>query len=515
MLRRTSLLSLGICAVLAGCGGPTPSQAPGPAPSVPVPPPAPSEPRDPLAEVPPRGITPDAPFPAIVHRELPNGLKLRIVPRKLYPLVEFRLVVFSGQSSDGDKPGLAVVAGEMLKAGGAGPWDARQLLEQAESLGADLNVITDRDATRVSLGVTTANITQALALLGAVAEKPRFSPAEFAKLKQREIERVKSAARASAGWAASMVLYRELYELPTSVHPYARYDALPGDLEKLTVEHCRAWYRQHFTPKNAVLVITGDVDPDAIEKQVAEAFRGWKGERPPPVSYPEPMPDADKTIYVVDRPGSGQSQIYVGLLGPERQSEDWPSLAATNQILGGGVAGRLFMDVREKRSLAYSTGSSVEEPAHARVPIVLSAGTQTAKTAQAVQALLENLEKIGSSAPSDAELETASRYLSDSFLFRMETASAIAELTTRLAVLGLPDDYYDDYRRAVRKLDPVRVGKTAEQYFKTKGAVIVVAGDASKVAKPLTHFGKVSIIDPEQAFTPGQQLPHDPSQKID
>ena len=146
---------------------------------------------------------------------------------------------------------------------------------------------------------------------------------------------------------------------------------------------------------------------------------------------------------------------------------------------------------------------------------MLSAGTQTAKTAQAVQALLENLEKIGKVAPSETELETASRYLSDSFLFRMETAGAIAELTTKLAVLGLPDDYYDDYRRAVRKLDSVGVGRTAERYFKPQSAVVVVAGDASKIAKPLTHFGKVTIMDPEQAFAPGQQLPHDPAQKLE
>ena len=511
--------SLRLAALLvatAACGGTAPNAPPKPAgPAAPPAPPASPARTDPLAEAPPRGITPDAPFPRIVHRELANGLKLRIVPRKAYPVVEFRLIVFSGQASDEQQPGLAAVAGEMLKAGGAGPWGARELVDQAESLGADLNVLTDRDSTRVTLGVTTANVNAALDLLGAVAQRPRFSPVEFGKLRQREIERVKSSARASAGWAASMVLYRELYELPTSIHPYARYDALPADFEKLTLEQVRSWHRRHFTPRNAVLVIAGDVDPGAIEKSVAEVFKGWKGERPAPTSFSDPMPDPEQTLFVVDRPGSGQSQVYVGMLGPERQSEDWTALVATNQILGGGVSGRLFMDVREKRSLAYSTGSSVEEPAHARVPIVLSAGTQTAKTALAVKALLENLEKIGKTAPSDAELETASRYLSDSFLFRMETAGAIAELTTRLAVLDLPDDYYDEYRKAVRKLDATRVGKTAERYFQPKGAVVVVAGDASKIAKPLTHFGKVTIIDPEQGFAVGQQLPHDPGQKIE
>ena len=481
--------------------------------AVPAPPPAP--PADPLATPPPAGIAKDAKFPTILHSRLDNGLELRVVTRKTYPIIELRLVLFSGIASDGAEPGVASIAGELLKAGGAGPWSTAELAERAESLGSSIEVMTDRDSTRITMAVTTADLDAALDLLGAVAQKPRFAAVEFDKLKQRELERVRNSAKASAGWAASMVLYRELFDLPTAVHPYSHYDAKPSELDKLTLASCKRWYQTNVTPENATLVIAGDVDQATAEAATRRVFSAWKGTKPSGQTFNNPIPQEDRTVWLVDRPHSAQSQIYVAGLGPERSTPSWPALAATNQILGGGVAGRLFLDVREKRSLAYGTGSSVEEPAHSPVPIVLSAGTQTAKTGLALQALLENLDKIASAPPTDAEVGMASRYLSDSFLFRTETLGAVADLTVKLAVLGLPDDYFDTYRSAIRQLDNGTVFDAAQKYFKIKNPVMVVAGDAARIAKPLSHFAKVVVIDPEHDFQPGQSLPMDATQGLE
>jgi zinc protease len=515
MTRFIALATLPLALVGTGCASTQPAAAP-PAVTTPAPaPPPPAPPPDPLASPPPAGIAADMKFPNISHSRLDNGLELRVVTRKTYPIIELRLVLFSGIASDGAEPGVAAVAGELLKAGGAGKWNTAQLAERAESLGASLEVLTDRDSTRITMGVTTADLDAALELIGAVAQQPRFAPVEFDKLKQRELERVRNAAKASAGWAASMVLYRELFDLPTAIHPYAHYDAKPSELNKLTLESCRRWYKTHVTPGNATLVIAGDVDAATAEAATKRVFAGWKGEKPNAQTYNAPVPPETQTVWLVDRPHSAQSQIYVAGLGPERSTPMWPALAATNQILGGGVAGRLFLDVREKRSLAYGTSSSVEEPARSPVPIVLSAGTQTAKTGLAMQALLENLDKIASAPPSNAEVGMAARYLSDSFLFRTETLGAVADLTVKLSVLGLPDDYFDTYRAEVRKLGSASIYEAAQKYFKIKNPILVVAGDAALIEKPLSHFAKVVVIDPEHDFQPGRTLPFDATQPLE
>jgi zinc protease len=501
---RAFLISSWFC---VACAAQKPEAAPPPSPPVAGPAPVTAA-KDPLAVPPPPGITPHAPFPPIAHRELPNGMGLGVMPRTSLPLIELRLVILSGQSSDGEHAGLAALAGEFMKAGGAGKWSSRELVERAEGLGRAVSVSTDRDATTISIGATKGDLDAALEILAALVTKPRFLPVEFDKLKAREIDRVKSSV-ADPRWLASMALYRELFELPTSVHPYARYDAMPEELGSITIAHAKGWHQKHVTPENAVLFVAGDVETPAVEQAAARWFGAWKGKRPESESFSTPRAASSLELFVVDRPGSTQSQVYVGVLGPERKTPEYAGLRAANQILGGGVAGRLFLDVREVRSLAYNTGSFVDELANGPMPLVLSAGTQTAKTADAVQALLEHVEKMGAAEPTASELEIASRYLSDSFLFRMETAGALAALAANLRVLGLPDDAYDDYRKAVRELSPEAVRRVASRYYRRDSAVVVVAGDAAEVAKPLTRFAAVKVLDPQRGFVVRSMLPKD------
>jgi zinc protease len=479
------------------CASSPPAAAP-PAPNAAPPgPPPPAAARDPLADPPPAGVTPSVPFPSIAHARLDNGLELAVISRRGFPIIDVRLVVRSGQATDGERPGVAALTGDLLKDGGAGKFSSRELVERAETLGGSLSITTDRDATRIGIGVTTGDLDPALELVTAVATKPRFSPDEFAKLKAREVDRVKNRSRTSPAWLASMVLYRELYELPTSVHPYARYDVLPDEIGAIKLDDCKRWAKTHLAPENAVLVVTGDVDLAAVTQAAQRWLGSWKGTRPEPLSFSTPFASDALELFVVDRPASAQSLVLVGVRGPERRSPDYPALMAANQVLGGGVAGRLFLDVREKRSLAYSTSSSVEEPARGAMPLVLSAGTQTPKTKETVEALLENLDRIGTGTPTPDETERATRFLSDSFLFKMETAGALSELTARLVVLGLSDDAYDEYRRAVRDLAPESIAAVAARYYKKNGAVVVVAGDAAVVAKPLAQIAPVKVIDPE------------------
>lgn len=507
-LKPLAAVNLLLVVACGAAGTPAPTAAPAAPPALAAPPPV-APPAVDGIEPPVSGISPSAAFPPIVHRELENGLNLRIVERHLHPIVELRLVVRSGSASDAEHPGLAAVAGELLKAGGAGGMSPQKLVQRADALGADLDVTTDRDSTRISLGVTSGDFDQALDLISAVTLRPAFSPVEFGKLRTREIERVKSAARGSAAWAASMILYRELFEIPTSVHPYSRFDAMPAELEKLTLEGCRGWHKANFIPSNATLVVVGDVTPDAVEAAAKKWFGTWKGPSAPSVTISQPFPPKEQEVFVVDRPGSAQSQIYVGMLGIERANPDYPALAAANQILGGGVSSRLFLDVREKRSLAYSTGSSVGDVAHGPGAMTLSAGTQTAKTADAVAALLDNLHAIANHSPTEAELGSAVRFMTDSFLFRLETVGSVADLTTQLYVLGLPDDYFDGYRKALGELALPHVSNVASRVYQ-KTPVIVVAGDASTLGAPLAKFGPVTVLDPEQGFSLKKSYPKAP-----
>ena len=140
-----------------------------------------------------------------------------------------------------------------------------------------------------------------------------------------------------------------------------------------------------------------------------------------------------------------------------------------------------------------------------RAVIVYEAPHRVLKT---VQALLEHYEALGKAAATPEEMEIATKYLSDVFLVGVDTVAAIAGMTSDLAVLGLPNDYYDAYRSEVRAVTPERAFEVARPLFVRDRAVVVVAGDAERLAKPLTHFAPVEVIDPDKGFVTKSTLPH-------
>jgi predicted Zn-dependent peptidase len=454
-------------------------------------------------------------FPKVAWATLPTGLKVATVEAHALPLVQIRVVVQAGRSADGSMPGLAQVTGQLLKDGGAGALPARELLSRVESLGGTLSIDTGFDSTTLSIAVTKDHLGEALDLLGAMVREPLFPQNELAKLKKRESDRVADAARSSGRWAASMVLWRDLFVLPTDHHPYATYDATPQEIARITPQDCRTFHKRHIVPKNTFVVVAGDTTPDAVKAATERAFGKFVGGDAPAVSFTDPVPPPSLKITVVDRPKSSQSDIYVGVLGPQRADKAWPAMAVANQILGGGVAGRLFMDVREKRSLAYQARSSLVELGHGPSVMLAYVGTQTAKTGLATQAVLEHVAKLGTTAPTDDETATATRYLSDVFAIKLETIGAVADELVKLKLLGLPDDYDDGYRKELREVGAAAAGKIASEHVREGHAILVVAGDADRVAPMLSHFGEVKVVDPTKGFERLRTIPMDASAPLE
>jgi zinc protease len=447
------------------------------------------------------------PFPAIASASLKNGMLLDVIERHAIPVVQLSLVVAAGHARDADHPGVARVMAQLLEAGGAGRWSSTKLREAVDALGSSLEIASTRDSLRWSLAVTSDKVPEALQILGALAQKPRFDPTEFSKLKDRELERVRSLAKTSGSWLAQYWLHRELYQQPIGIHPYASVDVLPSELERLRLEDCRSFWRTQLVPSNARIIAVGDVDLTALTRLVEQAFGGWSGKPPQPLGLSEPNPPGQLRLIVVDRPGSAQSDVLLGLPGPSRRSGDFPTIMTIQQILGGGVAGRLFLDVREKRSLAYATYAGIQEVAFGPSVLTLSAGTQTAKTSETVAALLEHLDRLTVDPGSLEELETAQRYIVHGLPARWETVESLSNQLLLLRTLGQPDRYFDELREQISSLSTPVLKDPASRYYQHNRAALVVAGDADRIAEGLRRFGPVEVLNPEREFSIKRKLP--------
>ena len=493
-MKRALLLAL---LVSAACGGGAAATNGPPHLDIPVPPSDSATTTTGAAKttVPPSSASKPSPFPTVVRGKTANGLAVAVAEAHALPIVQIRLMVRAG--SGYGAPSVASITAEMLKEGGTKATTSAKFLEKLESIGASLDVDVDQDRTVFSVGVTKSHADAALSLLAEMITTPRFDDGELKKLRARFGDDASEAVHASGQFMAMRVLYRELF---AETNPYSIFGSLPGEIAKVGGADVRAFHAKYYVPSNAEVVVCGDVTLDETMKWVEPKFAAWKGGTAPAPQFPPAIAPAGLRVLVAHRPKSVQSDVFVAKIAPPRNAADWADLRVATHVLGGGVASRLFLDVREHRSLAYQTRAGIQELRVGPQPVVAYAGTQTPKTLDAVNGILENLEKIASGGVDASETQSATRYLSDVFAIRLETVANIADYVVLQDALGLGDGYWDQYRAEVRTVDAARASAAAKKLFGGPGTLIVVAGDADVIAQPLAKLGEVTVVDPEKDF---------------
>ncbi|MFK7989232.1 MAG: M16 family metallopeptidase [Sandaracinaceae bacterium] len=438
---------------------------------------------------PPSGPTRDVQFPDVQRNTMSNGLAVNTVQYGHLPLVYLRLVIRSGDAQDpADLPGLASLTASMLKEGTRSRTSA-ELAESVEFLGADLMTGSDEENVYVMVRALADQLDEAMELLADVARNPRFSQTELNRLKTRELNRLRLSSQ-EPRYLARRELYRELY----GNHPYAHTDATPESVEAVTRRDLQSWHRANFVPNNALLIAVGNVEPAAVQAAAASHFSGWSRRDVAETTYAAPPERTQREVLVVDRPQSVQSVIYVGNLALPRNDADFVPLTVANQVLGGSAASRLFMDLREQRSLTYGAYSAVGERVQVG-PWVAYAAVRNEVTADAMAGFVEHIERIVAEQAPDDEVANARNYLSDSFPLQIETASRVAYMVEEQQVYGLPDDYWASYRTAIRAVTPQQAHEAAREYIHPDRALIVAVGKAADIVAPLRRYGPVRVID--------------------
>jgi zinc protease len=496
-----ALLSLGVAACAAKSPQPTtPAQPPESQVTVER---APDMPREsPPVSAPARDIA----FPPIHHAALDNGLAVDVVSHKQLPIVSIELVIRSGSTADPkDLPGLASAVADMLREGTVKKPGAK-FVEAVEYLGANLHTSAGQETVRIGVSAMSEHFDAALALLAEAALMPAFNMAELEKLKKRTLDDLKQK-KDRPVWLARRELHQALY----GDHPYARIDATESAVKKLKRTDLTTFHSAHFAPNNAFLVVVGNVTPEQVEAASRKAFGTWRKKDVQKPTYAAPAERTSREVVVVDRPASVQSQIVIGNLALKRNDPRFIPLMVANQVLGGSAASRLFMDLREKRSLTYGAYSRIDETVDLG-SFRASAAVRTEVTEQAVDAFFEHLNGIVQAAPPQAELAAAHRYLADSFPLAIETVDRIADLVSDLRVYGLPDDYWDTFRSNIRKVTPDQALAAAREFVHPEKAVVVVVGRAADVVPALQKLGPVRVVDVNGApLTGGSAQPSAPA----
>jgi len=239
-------------------------------------------------------------------------------------------------------------------------------------------------------------------------------------------------------------------------------------------------------------LLVGQIPASAHTLDLVEEYFGSWSKKTLPAPPPKNFPESTRQLVLVNRPGSAQADIHIGRLAATRTDPDYYPLLVANAILGSGGSSRLFVDVRERLGFAYDAHSELDRRKDAGV---VTAVTQVRNevVAPAMEAVLGHLSEMAKSPVSFAELTDTKNYISGVFLISLETQAALADQVELVKTMGLSDDYLEMFTTRVRSVEPDQIQAAARKYLSPEKATIVVVGDASVIAKPLEHFGRVEV----------------------
>lgn len=468
-------LPFALALVLAAC-----RSTPTPAPVAPTPTPVAAadagaaEPSAPRVAVPTPGPARDVRLPPVRATTLANGLAVQLVEYHTLPVLHLRLVVGAGTATDpANLPGLASFTGDMLREGTTTRSSA-QIAEAIEFVGGSISVSTSADVTVLSVSVLRDHAETALNLLADVVGRPTFPLVEINKLKRRETDRLQQS-RNDPGWLTQRAFYRGLYG---ETHPYGHIDTTTQALARLTRADLVAYHRARYVSGNMFLTVVGDVQPAAFDTLLGRTLGTLRRGTATAAPIAAAPAAAARQIVLVDRPESAQSVIRIGNVSLRRADPDWVPFSVANQMLGGGVSSRLFMDLRELRSLSYGVyarmGANVGESQW-----FAGGQVRTAVTGDALHALFRHLECLTTEPAPEPELAMTRSYLTDSFALSIETPGNVADLISGMRIYGLPADYYDTLRARVTAVDAAASLATARRYIRPDRSLVVVVGTAS------------------------------------
>jgi predicted Zn-dependent peptidase len=437
------------------------------------------------AETPPLRVA-VPPFERVV---LDNGLTLLLMERREIPLIGFQALLRGGALADPQgKEGAASQLALLLEKGAADR-DAFAFADAIAAVGGNWSTEGGLEAIAIAGDFLARDQELMIELLADLLQRPRLEPAEFEKLREREIELIRAAKDADLSGLLPIYGAAAIF----GEHAYAR--AVGGSersLEGLTHDDVIDYYRQHVGADRLILAITGDFDSAALRRQITEAFGEWGRARAPAPQVQAPARIAGRKVLLVDAPSSVQTYFSIGNVGVSRKYPERATLDVVNTLFGGRFTSMLNSELRIRTGLTYGVRSQLARPTQPGA-WQISSFTRTDATEQAVDLALDVFAKLKSGAVDATALESGKTYVIGQFPTQLETAAQWAGQLAQLEFYALDRSYVEEYGPALGAVTLDSAARvTADVYPASDDLVFVFVGDASAIRNVVKKYGPVT-----------------------
>ncbi|HXI75483.1 MAG TPA: pitrilysin family protein [Pyrinomonadaceae bacterium] len=431
-------------------------------------------------------------FPKPVEKNLPNGLRVIVIPRTEMPLVTAQLLIKSGGEVDpADLSGAADMTASLLTRG-TSTKSATQLAEAIEVLGGTLNSGAGWDSSSISTNVMSPRIGQALEIMADVARNPSFKDEEIERLRRQTLNGLRSQ-MATAGSVARLVAVRVVFRDSPYGHPLS---GTPESLPRIKRDDIVKIHSTYYRPDNAILVIGGDITAANGFDLAQKYFGDWQN---PPNALPKlqiTTPESTaggRRILVIDQPTAGQTAVLAVRSAINRDNPDYFRGIVANAVLSG-YSGRLNWEIRVKRGLSYGAGSFLDMRRSAG-SFMATAQTKNPSGAEVASLTLAEISKLATGDLPDSELSTRKASLLGGFARSVETTGGVVNQFASLAIYGVPLDEINRYIANVQGIKAEDVKSFAASRLNADSTSVVIVGNAKDFLPDLQkRFSNVEVI---------------------
>lgn len=389
---------------------------------------------------------------------LRDGSTLLVKERRGLPLLSLGVFLKGGfQEESKSQEGITTLMAKCLLKGTRSK-DHEKFSAEIEALAAHLDSSMEKDYWGLTMDVLKVNFGKALDLMLDSLYRPGFRDKEIVKEKKLQlaaIERIKDDPSELA------MLHSDLLTFKGTPYAHAPMGSLKS-LAPITPAAVRRWYRRALSPSKATWVAVGDFETLAL--------RDLLNSRIP--SLPRKTPSFPKALEVPVDPGTvrlenegRQANLVLGLRAPRFASPDYFAFRVLHTVLSG-MGGRLFEDLREKRSLAYSVYGS-HDAGQLIGAYQIYIGCAPAKVEEARKGLLRVLDEVVEKGISAQEVERAKTYMIGLYQVGSQSNRAQVHSYARYELGGAQASWVEKFPDRVKAVRLKDVQMAAQKYFAT------------------------------------------------
>ena len=420
-----------------------------------------------------------------VHRfELENGITLLVREDDTVPTVGIRAVFPGGLRAETPVTnGVFSYISDLLPKGTRN-MTANEIAEAVADMAGGITGFSGKNTFGIKADFLARFFPDGLVLVRDIIREPAFDPREAEKIRPELLAQLKQQEDSLTSFA-----FQEYNRILFDGHPYGLNSIGSADVIKsFTPIALKEIYQQHARPDHLVLAISGDVKAEETKDIVVRLFGDWQARKASAEQeieegiLPPPLLTKGK-IQEVSR-DKEQVHLVIGFLGATLKDKDRFALEILDTIMSG-QSGRLFAELRDKQSLAYSL-SSISFFGLDTGTFGIYIGTSPEKKEQAIKSVWHELKTMREEKVGEEELLRAKNILISQYELALQTHSSQALELGLNEMYDLGQDFGNTYIQAIQEIDATHVLQVARKYILPEAYVMVAvgAGLADKAEEP-------------------------------